>query len=289
MTLYQLEVFLAVVQTGSFTRAGELLHASQSGVSHTIGDLEKELGIILFTRSRSGVTLTDTGAQILVHVREIVNHSDQINQVAAVSRNVNGGTIRIGAFASFSAHVLPGINQAFRNHYPGVELLHFEGNYEEVSAWIKAGAVDLGFLADPSDDGLDIVHLLTDPYAAILPANHRLKEHDLISIEQLTHDPFLSLKSGCERPVMRAFQENGLTLNKQFEVTEHSTILSMVEAGIGVAVIPSMILTAVPLKIMIKPLSPPINRDIGLAVLSMQNVSPAVSEFIKFAQMQISS
>ncbi|MDQ0720107.1 DNA-binding transcriptional LysR family regulator [Paenibacillus sp. W4I10] len=106
---------------------------------------------------------------------------------------------------------------------------------------------------------------------------------------QLTHDPFLSLKSGCERPVMRAFQENGLTLNKQFEVTEHSTILSMVEAGIGVAVIPSMILTAVPLKIMIKPLSPPINRDIGLAVLSMQNVSSAVSEFIKFAQMQISS
>ncbi|KRF34563.1 LysR family transcriptional regulator [Paenibacillus sp. Soil787] len=286
MTLFQLKIFLAVVQTGSFTRAGKLLHASQSGVSHSIGDLEKELGIILFTRNRNGVMLTDAGEQILAHVREIVNHTEQINQVAAASRDVKNGTIRIGAFPSFSANVIPGIFQAFRSHYPGVELLLFEGSYAEVEAWIKAGAVDLGFLADPSD-GLDIVQLLSDPYVVVLPANHPLGVHDIISIEQLTHEPFLSLKSGCERLVMSAFQEKGLSLNKQFEVAENSTILSMVEAGIGVSIVPSMILPAMPANVEVKPLNPPIIRKIGLAVLSQQIVSPVVAAFIKEAQIRL--
>ncbi|MFC5447479.1 LysR family transcriptional regulator [Paenibacillus aestuarii] len=289
MTLYQLEVFLAVVQTGSFTRAGEHLHASQSGVSHNIGDLEKELGIILFTRNRNGVKLTDAGEQILAHVSEIVHHSKQINQIAAASRGVSNGTIRIGAFASFSAHVLPAISQAFLHHYPGVELLLFEGSYAEIEAWIKTGTVDLGFLADSSHDGFDVVHLLSDPYVAVLPANHPLKEHDIISIEQLTQEPFLSLKSGCERLVISAFQKKGLSLNKQFEVAENSTIITMVEAGIGVSIVPSMILPAIPGNIVVKPLSPPIIREIGLVKLSLQSDSPVVSAFIKEALKQTSS
>ncbi|MFC5529543.1 LysR family transcriptional regulator [Cohnella yongneupensis] len=102
MTLYQLEVFLAVIQTGSFTRAGELLHTSQSGVSHSIADLEKELGIVLFTRNRSLIKLTDAGEQILPHAREIVGQKDKINQVVAEAKGVKSRTLRIGAFPSFS-------------------------------------------------------------------------------------------------------------------------------------------------------------------------------------------
>jgi DNA-binding transcriptional LysR family regulator len=283
MTLYQLEVFLAVVQTGSFTKAGELLLASQSGVSHSISDLEKELGITLFMRNRNGVKLTDAGEQILAHAREIVNRTGQINQVVAAAKGVKHGTIRIGAFPSFSANVIPGIFQAFRSHYPGVELLLFEGSYAEVEAWIKAGAVDLGFLSIPCD-GLDIIQLVSDPYVAVLPATHPLRKQDVISIEQLTHEPFLSLKSGCERLVMSAFKEKGLSLNKQFEVAENSTIISMVEAGIGVSIVPSMILPAIPSNIVVKQLSPPIIRNIGLAVLSQQTISPVVAAFIKETQ-----
>ncbi|MFB9327895.1 LysR family transcriptional regulator [Paenibacillus aurantiacus] len=286
MTLFQFEIFLAVVQTGSFTRAGELLNASQSGVSHSIGDLEKELGVTLFARNRNGAKLTDAGEQILAHVREILHHTEQIKQAAAASRGVNGGTIRIGAFPSFSANVLPGILQAFRGHYPGVELLLFEGSYAEVEAWIKAGVVDLGFLADPSDD-VDSVQLLRDPYVAVLPALHPLRELDIISIEQLAHEPFLSLKSGCERLVMHAFQERGVSLNKQFEVAENSTILSMVEAGIGVSVVPSMIVPAVPANIAVRPLNPPLHRIIGLAVRSQHEVSPAVAAFIQEARKHL--
>ncbi|MCL6602228.1 MAG: LysR family transcriptional regulator [Paenibacillus sp.] len=283
MTLYQLEVFPAVVQTGSFTRAGELLLTSQSGVSHTIADLEKELGIILFTRNRNSIKLTEAGERILPHAREMVGQKSKINQVAAEAKGVKSGTLRIGAFPSYSANVIPGIFQAFRSRYPGVELLLFEGSYAEVEAWLKAGTVDLGFLANPCA-GLDITQLVSDPYVAVLPATHPLRNHNEISIAQLAHEPFLSLTSGCERLVMRAFQENELSLNKQLEVAENSTIISMVEAGMGVSIVPSMILPAMPVNIVVKPITPPITRVIGLAVRSQETISSAMAAFIKETQ-----
>jgi DNA-binding transcriptional LysR family regulator len=88
---------------------------------------------------------------------------------------------------------------------------------------------------------------------------------------------------------MSAFQKNGLSLNKKFEVAENSTIITMVEAGIGVSIVPSMILPAIPVNMVVKPLNPPIIREIGLAKLSQQSVSPVVSAFIKEALKQPSS
>ncbi|MCL6663906.1 LysR family transcriptional regulator [Paenibacillus amylolyticus] len=284
MTLYQLEVFLAVVQTESFTRAGKLLHTSQSGVSHTIADLEKELGIVLFTRNRNRVNLTNIGEQILPHVFEIIGQKGKINQVVAEAKGIKSGILRIGAFSSFVANMIPDIFQVFRSRYPGIELQLFEGSYAEVNSWIRTRTVDLGFLTVPSD-GLDFIRLISDPYVAVLPVNHPLGNQAVISMEQLTHEPFLSLKSGCETLVMRAFQDNRLSLNKRLEVVGNSTIISMVEAGIGVSIVPSMILPAVPANIMIKPLTPSINRVIGLAVPSLEVISPAIAAFIKETQI----
>lgn len=285
MTLYQLQVFLAVVKTGSFTKAGELLHASQSGVSHTIADLEKELGVLLFTRNRNGVKLTETGKQILVHAREIDNQIEQIYHTAAASKGVQSGTLRVGAFPSFSNKVIPGIFQAFRNHYPGIELLLLEGSYAEIEAWIKAGAVDIGFVPNPCD-GLDMMLLVSDPLVAVLPAAHPLSKQEVISIEQLENEPFLLLKSGCESLVINSFLEKQLTLNTQFEVLENSTIISMVEAGLGVTIVPSMILPVNPVNIVVKQLNPPIIRELGLAVRSKQMVTPVVAAFIKETQLK---
>jgi DNA-binding transcriptional LysR family regulator len=283
MTLYQLQVFLAVVKTGSFTKAGELLHASQSGVSHTIADLEKELGVLLFTRNRNGVKLTETGKQILMHANEIDNQMEQIFHTAAAAKGVQSGKLRVGAFPSFSNKVIPAIFQAFRNHYPGIELLLLEGSYAEIEAWIKVGAVDLGFVPN-SCEGLEMMVLISDPLVAVLPATHPLSMENVISIEQLENEPFLLLKSGCENLVINAFQEKTLSLNTQFEVLENSTIISMVEAGLGVTIVPSMILSANPVNIVVKQLDPPIIREVGLAVRSKQIVTPVVAAFIKETQ-----
>jgi DNA-binding transcriptional LysR family regulator len=287
MTLYQLEVFLAVVKTGSFTKAGELLHASQSGVSHTIADLEKELGILLFTRNRNGVKLTEAGKKIVVHVCEIDNQIDQIYHTVATAKEVQSGTLRIGAFPSYSNKVIPSISQSFRNHYPGIELLLLEGSYTEIEAWIKAGAIDLGFLPIPCE-GVDMMVMVRDPLVAVIPAIHPLSKQDVIDIEKLDNLPFLLLKSGCERLVINAFQNKNLILNTQFEALENSTSISMVEAGLGVTIVPSMILTDKLVNSVVKQMNPPIIREIGLAVRSKQNVAPMVAAFIKETESWLS-
>ncbi|NHW35578.1 LysR family transcriptional regulator [Paenibacillus aceris] len=283
MTLYQLEVFLAVVKTGSFTKAGELLLASQSGVSHTIADLEKEIGALLFSRSRKGISLTETGEQIVIHAREIVKQMEKINQIAAAAKGIQNSTIRIGSFPSFSTNVIPGIFQAFRNRFPSVDLLLFDGSYTEIEAWIKSGVVDLGFLSNPCD-GIEIKQLIRDPLVAVLPTNHPLAKQDVISIEQLEHEPFLLLKSGCEDLVISAFQEKAISFNTQFEVADNATIISMVEAGIGVTIVPSLILPINPVNVVVKQLNPPIIREVGWAILSQQIVPPIIAAFIKETQ-----
>jgi DNA-binding transcriptional LysR family regulator len=280
MTLYQLEVFLAVAKTGSFTKAGELLHASQSGVSHTIADLEKELGVLLFKRNRNGVKLTEAGKKIVDLASEINNQIDQIYHIAATEKEVQSGTLRIGSFPSYSNKVIPSIFQSFRNHYPGIELLLLEGSYTEIEAWIKIGAIDLGFLPNPCE-GLDMMMIIRDPLVAVIPAIHPLSKQKVIDLEQLDNEPFLLLKSGCEPLVIKAFQNKKLNLNTQFEALENSTIISMVEAGLGVTIVPSMILTDNLINSLVKQIKPPIIREIGLAVRSKQHVAPIVAAFIK--------
>ncbi|WP_379133827.1 LysR family transcriptional regulator [Paenibacillus sp. sgz500958] len=283
MTLYQIEVFLVVVRNGSFTKAGEELHASQSGVSHIISDLEQELGVTLFSRSRSGVKVTKAGEHIVAHAREIMRQMERIREIAAEENGVQNGILRIASFPSFTANVIPQMIQSFRNHYPNIEILLFEGSYAEVEAWIRAGAVDLGFLSE-AEDGIEMKLRILDPLVVVLPANHPLTNHEVISIEQIENEPLILLKSGCERMVVNAFKEKALHLHTQFEAAENSTVISMVEAGMGVSIVPAMILPSSPPKVEIRRLHPPLSREVGLAVLAENPVTPAVHAFIKEAE-----
>ncbi|UQZ32222.1 transcriptional regulator [Paenibacillus sp. PK3_47] len=278
MTLLQLEILLAVAETGSFTKAGEKLLSSQSGVSHTIADLEKELGVLLFTRSRTGVTLTEAGEQILLHAREIIRQTGLISQVAASGKSLQSGTVRVGAFPSFAASRIPELFQTFRARFPGIELVLFEGNYAEVEAWIRDGAVDLGFLVHSGPD-LDILQMVKDPYVIVLPPDHALGQQEIISIEQLENEPFILLSSGCEKTVLDAFQQKGLNLDARYQVAENSTVISMVEAGMGVTIVPSMILPASPAKVTVRQLTEPLSREVALAVRSREKITPAAAAF----------
>lgn len=283
MTLLQLEVLLAVAETGSFTKAGEKLLSSQSGVSHTIADLEKELGVLLFTRSRTGVKLTEAGEQILIHAREIILRTERISEAAASGQNIQSGTVRVGAFPSFSATVIPHLFQTFRDHNPGMELVLFEGSYTEIDIWIRDGAVDLGFLAYPGPD-LDILQTIRDPYIVVLPAGHPLGQQEFISVEQLEKEPLILLTSGCEKTVRDAFQQNGLKMDARLQVAENSTVISMVEAGMGVTVVPAMILPASPVNVVVKQLKQPLSREVALAVRSRAMITPAAEAFIRAAK-----
>ena len=103
------EVFRTVVESGSLTKAADLLHMTQSGVSHAISSLETELGIALLTRDRSGITLTADGELVLQRIREVLTANERLNQQVAAIKGLEIGTVRIGTFTSVSAQWLPGV------------------------------------------------------------------------------------------------------------------------------------------------------------------------------------
>ncbi|NGQ94387.1 LysR family transcriptional regulator [Brevibacillus sp. SYP-B805] len=283
MTLLQLEVFVAVVEAGSFTKAGEKLNLSQSGVSHAIAGLEAELGISLLTRSRSGVSLTEAGEAVLVHAREVLNRLEQIRQSAAAAAGLQIGTLRVGSFPSVSAKLLPGLLRLFRDRYPGIELTLFEGSYPEIRAWIQAGAVDAAFFPYP-EEGLEIVPLLEDELVVVVPDGHPCSSRSELTVGEIAAEPFIMPKAGCEVLVEAAFVNHGYAPNTRFEVADTATILAMVREGLGITVVPRLTLPDSVPGLHVCPLAPRTCRQIGLAVRSLQSPSPAAAAFLKEAQ-----
>ncbi|MGX6443888.1 LysR family transcriptional regulator [Neobacillus sp. K501] len=283
MTLFQYEVFVKVVDTGKFTRAGEILGLTQSGVSHNISALESELGITLLHRGRTGVSLTDAGQRIIGHMRNILLESEQIKQKAASIQGLEIGKIKIGSFPSASAKLLPGIISYFKDRYQGMELELHEGSYPEITEWVENGVIDIGFVSLPIK-GVETIPLLKDKLVVLLPDGHPLQANTSINIEQLSQEPFIMPKAGCELLIKERFHSFGVNPAIQFEVEDNQTIISMVQEGLGLTVVPQLTLPNWLTHVSIAELVPETYRQIGLAVKTIKNSTPAVKEFILATQ-----
>lgn len=283
MNLFQFEVFVQVVDTGNFTKAGEILGLTQSGVSHNISALESELGIILLNRGRNGVSLTDAGKRIISHIRNVLKESEQIKQKTAAILGMKVGKIRIGSFQSASARLLPAIISYFKSRYEGIELDLYEGGYNEITEWVENGIIDIGFVSLPVK-GLETIPLLKDKLVVLLPSGHHLHEYSSLTMEQISKEPFIMPKAGCEVLIKERFQSYGLMPNIQFEVEDNQTLISMVQEGLGLTVIPQLTLPTNLTHGSTVELVPETYRYIGLVVKSIKDCTPAVKEFIKASQ-----
>ncbi|WP_198299796.1 LysR family transcriptional regulator [Tumebacillus avium] len=288
MTLLQFQVLMTVIETKSFTKAGEQLGLTQSAVSQTISALETALGVTLLNRSRSGITPTQIGERMLLHVREISRRTMLMKQEASASLGLEIGSLRIGSIPSMAAKLLPGIIGGFKSRFPGIELILFEGSREEIIEWVQGSVVDVGLLPLPLD-GLMIhsLPLVQERFHVYLPPGHPLQHETAIAVEQLADEPFLLAKGSCDAPVREWFASRGLTPNVQFEVRDTSTILAMVQEGLGVTVLPEMGIPASLPNVAALPLSPEVTRTLGLAVRCLQTVSPAAAEFVNHAQAYV--
>ncbi|MFA4135039.1 MULTISPECIES: LysR family transcriptional regulator [unclassified Brevibacillus] len=283
MTLFQMEVLVAVTNAGNFTRAGEQIGLSQSGVSHTIGALEKELGISLFTRNRSGVKLTAAGEKIVASARIILENVSVIKQVATESGEHVETTLRIASFPSVTAQLLPKLLKSIESHYPHMQTKLYEGSYQEIKEWIRSGVVDVGFHVWP-DDELEGILLTTDALHAVVPAQHPLAKEQSLTLEQLASESFLMPMAGCHLLIGAEFAKVGLTPNVVYEIADNTTILAMVESGVGVTVVPSLTLPAQLPDVAVIEITPPLSRQIGLAVRSLREAPPAVQAFLREAE-----
>ena len=276
--------FVKTVEYGSFTKASEILNYSQSGISRMISDLEKEWKVVLLERSKGGVKLTSDGLKLLPYAKSLIAEYEKLQMQVDELNGLQSGLIRIGTFSSVATHWLPNIIKVFQKDYPYIDYELLLGDYTEIEEWILVGRVDCGFLRLPTHPELETVFLEQDQLMAIIPENHYLADCEKFPVTALCDEPFMLLEKGAKAEVSEIFEKCSLTPKVHFTTWDDYAIMSMVESGLGISILPQLILKRVPYKIVAKELDVPAYRNIGLALRSKKTASLAVKRFMDYLQ-----
>lgn len=274
--------FIKALETGSFTKAAEELGYTQSAISQMVHSLEEELSTTLILRSRTGITLTPDGEEFLPFIKNICNSHRELIEKKKEMEGLQSGLIRIGTFSSVSCNWLPGLMKDFKEQYPSVHFELHQGDYTSISSWIKEGTVDLGFVNPEAVTKLTTIPLQEDEMLAVLPKNHSLSTHAIVSLEELAKEPYILLDEGHLSEPLTVFNENKFEPNIQFRVYDDFAIMSMIEKGLGVSILPKLVLSRCPYNIETRRISPFIVRTISLAYKDKKVLPIASRYFIDF-------
>lgn len=255
-----------VADAGSFTRAARELGYAQSTVSRMVADLEREWGVRLVERRRTGVTLTQDGERLLPYVRMLVSRSDDLESRITSLKGSVEGTLRIGAISSVATHILPNAIAAFQKKHPNVAFELLLGDYTEIEGWLKSGRVDCGVVRHPYGEAFDAIPLVQDELLAVLPKGHPLTSKKSVTAKDIAKYPFLSLSENDDVEDANIFEKAGVAPNTIVSTWDDYSILAMVEAGLGMSILPSLILTRIPYEVELRPLRPRATRKLALAM-----------------------
>ena len=280
--LEKYRALMSAVERGGLTRAAEALGCTQSAVSHSIASLENELGFRLLKRARSGLKLTDEGERLLPFVRALLAADEQLEQTAAAIRGLDLGTVRIGAFTSVAVHWLPAVLKEFQHDYPRVEFRLFNGDYHDVNEWLLDGSIDIGFVALPCEIRCETIPLMEDRLLAILPRDSRYASYPRFPLVECEREPFISLLQSSDHDARRALEAAGVKPNVRFYTKDDYAIIAMVEQGLGMSIMPELLLKGRHDDVLTLPLVPEAKRTIGLALPAGGLAGPATRRFCDY-------
>lgn len=269
----RLRVLREVAAQGSFSAAAEALSYTQSAVSQQIAALEREAGSQLVERSARGVTMTDAGRALVGHADAILARlADAEDELHAIA-GLRGGRLRLAAFPSACATLMPLAVARFRERHPGVDLSLSPADPDDGVALLRGGASDIALSIDTTfstrhDPDLDVVELLDDPMYIMLPRDHPLAGRARVRLTDLEHEPWMIGTAGtCPDTsiFLHACQAAGFNPNIAFNLDDYNAIQGFVAAGMGVSFIPDLALINVRDDIVIRSLGarPPVRRIVA--------------------------
>ncbi|MEV6590646.1 LysR family transcriptional regulator [Streptomyces acidicola] len=264
MTLRQLGVFVAIVDHEGFGAAAVALGMSQSSVSHSLASLERSVQAELVHRA-APVRCTPLGDVLLPHARATLAAARGFTAAASAHLGAAAaGSIGLAVPPTAARGLLPGLLRLWHETFPHVDVRLFEGLDEEVEEWLESGAVDAAVLVDPDPLPRGALHLATDAYEAVVRSDHPLAGEESIELADLLEDPLLATTSGCETHVKHLHALTGLPYRPTQRIRELTTLLCMVEAGLGVAIVPSLAASMLSDTLTLVPLRPRLERRLVL-------------------------
>jgi DNA-binding transcriptional LysR family regulator len=290
--LRQLKQFVAVAETLSFRIAAERLHMAQPPLSVAIRKLEEELGVALLERRGRTNRLTAAGHEALRTARRCLSDAEEVRVATRSAAKGESGRVRVGFVGSATYALLPRLLPAFRSSYPQVELELRESTNLELLGLLEAERLDVGLVRYPtaSASTLQFDLIERDVFDAVLPRSHPLAKSASVTLKELAQEPLIDYAStkvpGLHAMVMLAFQHAGLSPRVSQEATQVQTVISLVDSGLGVALVPSVSARLASKGVVFRPIKGlPTAARIGIALAYRgTNGSAAVLRFCDVAR-----
>lgn len=284
MDIKKWRVMLAVDDYGSFTRAGEELGYTQSGITQMMKALEKEVGFSLFIKDNHGMSLTADAKALIPAIRSLLNADEMIRQEIASLKGAQIGTIKIGTYLSCSIHWIPKIIREFKEKHPDIHFKIVEGMEGELAEWIKERRVDIGFISYQKGQNYQFLPVMEDELFAVLPTDHPLAEYDEIPVDCFEGLPFIITEYSPGSDVHQALKHYNIKPDIRYITVNEFSSLSMVEHKLGLTILPGLLLRGQIGNYVTRPLKPRTYRKLGLAYSTQEELSPASKVFLEYAK-----
>lgn len=278
-TLRQLRVFVAVAQHGSFSQAGQVIGLSQSAVSHSIKELEAEMGIRLLDRTTREVILTGAGQQLANRLERLL---EELNTTLLDARSFGqqrSGTVRVAASQTISAHLMPQCLAASQLHYPEIKVMLRDRPQQWVLQSVRDAEVDFGIVVGPLAAGeFASQPILDEPFLLLCRQDDKLAQVEDLHWRMLSGRTMVlqDYASGSRVLIDEALKQQQVEAEIVQEIGHPTTLYPMVEAGIGISILPAL---ALPLPagrpLMVRRLLPEINRTLMLIRRKNRSLTPA--------------
>lgn len=277
MTLLTYQVFKTVADHGSFRKAADILGLTPSAISHAISSMENELGFSVLNRSKSGVTLTNYGENLLPYVNAVLNSDESLWQAIAEFNGLKKGKVKVGCFSSICTSWLPDIMNSFEKKYPDITIEVFQGTYDDVSYWLKNGVVDIGFLSMSSAGDIPIEPLYKDKLVCVVPKGLFDKNTDeVMHISELRNHQFVTQRESTDADIQNFLKENSLNVQSNYHVVDDLSTIALVANGFGICLMPELVMRDIPYEVDCYQIEPDAYRIVGIATMNSDFMAPAV-------------
>jgi DNA-binding transcriptional LysR family regulator len=285
LSIVGLRVLCEVSRLGSFTAAAESLGYTQSAVSRQVAALERAAATRLFERSSRGVRLTDAGSALWRHAIAALEELDVAERELAGLQDLASGRLRVGAFPTAVAALLPRALSAFRSAHPGVEVLLREGTTPAQIKRLLSGAADLCVVGGPAglwpdDERIAYEPLLEDPLLLAVTHSHPFAKRRIVDVQDLTDERWITASTDPRETLLGVWPSLEWQPQIAFIARDWTAKLGLVAAGLGVTVVPGLAAAAVPESVALVQVRSklPATRSVALAT-RVDAVSPAQRSF----------
>ncbi len=275
MSIFAYKVFIAVVEEQSFVQAANIMHLTPSGVSHCISKLEEQCRLKLFARCRTGAQLTADGKRLVPYIRDILRAEERLQQEIAGTNGLEFGSVCIGTFNSVCIRFIPEIIKSFHRIHPNIEINVCQGGYSDTLEWLKTGLADISFISMSMVGDAKIEPLFRDRIMCVTPKSFRPKNESYVEVSELAAANLVYQHDGNDSDSNALLSRHGISVSSRFSVESDQALIALVAGGMGVSLMPELLLKPPPEHVSVYPLKPEFYRTIGLAVASFRPLSIA--------------